>query len=182
MVAAPALAERGRSQIPSVSEAHQLDPGLEQGVPASEAADLGRFVLHTRTTSEIRPRPGGHGPAQERQRVWAVRLTGVPGKRRRRMGRADPHPRDDMNLDGSESQPQARLASVVGGSSDARPQGDAPLGNGFVMNASWCDPQTPVQDRLGVDPRGTRSTSVPGGNGRAGTDVTVGPSMALTAN
>ena len=57
MVAAPALAERGRSQILSVSEAHQFDRGLEEGMLASGAADPGRFVLHTRTTSEIRPGP-----------------------------------------------------------------------------------------------------------------------------
>ena len=58
MVSAPALAERGRGQIPSVVETHQLESGVEQGVSASEADDLadpGRFVLHTRTTGEIRP-------------------------------------------------------------------------------------------------------------------------------
>jgi len=58
MVSASALAERGRGQIPSVVETHQLESGVEQGVSASEADDLadpGRFVLHTRTTGEIRP-------------------------------------------------------------------------------------------------------------------------------
>ena len=54
-VAAPTFVERGRSEIPLVSEANELRPDLEQGVSAPVATDPAiLFSTHTRTTSEIR--------------------------------------------------------------------------------------------------------------------------------
>ena len=44
-----------------------------------------------------------------------------------------------------------------------RTRADVPPGNGFAMNASWCDAQTAAHDRLVDAPRGTHSTSVPRG-------------------
>ena len=60
IVSAPVLAERGRSQIPSVSETNQLEDGLEPDVSVTEAADLA--VLFS--TRERPARPGGHEPAR----------------------------------------------------------------------------------------------------------------------
>ena len=62
-VAAPAFAELGRSQIPSVSEANQRKPGLEHRVSAAEVADP--VVLSFPRERSARPdgwASGGPGP------------------------------------------------------------------------------------------------------------------------
>ena len=68
IVSAPVLAERGRRQIPSVSETNQLEDGLEPDVSVTEAADLA--VLFS--TRERPARPGGHEPAR-RSRIGPAR-------------------------------------------------------------------------------------------------------------
>ena len=63
MLSVVALAERGRSQIPSVSEANQLEPGPEQGVLAAEAADPAILSFPRERPARSGPpvlmRPGG---------------------------------------------------------------------------------------------------------------------------
>ena len=100
MLSAPALAERGRSQIASVSQTNQHERGLEEDESAAKASDPANFVFHTRTTSEILPggldaaRPGGHD-AEIRpgghDRGAALVATVCAGRTASKIGHSSPH-------------------------------------------------------------------------------------------